>query len=70
MSINFYTRCSDNLACSVGWFYACDYEKVEFLSSQKLREPHLGDLDKTVGLLFLNDNNNSHLRVKMEIQFK
>jgi len=46
MSNNFYTSCSDNLACSVGWFYACDYEKVEFLSSQKLREPHLGDLEQ------------------------
>jgi hypothetical protein len=67
MSINFYTSSSDNLACSVGWFYACDYEKVEFLSSHKLREPHLGDLYRTERLLFLNDNNNPHLWVMMEI---
>lgn len=65
MSTNFYTSSSDNLACYVGWFHACDYEIVEFLSSQKLREPHLGDLYRTEGLPFLNDNNNPHLWVVM-----
>jgi hypothetical protein len=50
MSINFYTSCSVNLACSVGWFNACDYyKKVQFLSSQKLREPHLGDFRHNSG---------------------